>query len=305
MSGSTLVIGAGTNLGGRWSILRAARDLVAHRFGDAALRVAPVWETAPLGPPQPDYLNTAFALDFDGDLTDALARCLAVERSLGRERRERWGPRTLDLDLLWHASRHLVTDGLAVPHAGLRARAFALDPLLALVPDAVDPTDGAALAQVRALLPPSAAPSRLDEAFETHATVHTADEGFVVRAPDRADLLAAAAEAVGALMVVPRSVAPEVAVTLDLPWGDDTADDERLFTTLAEVLHHLDTRRFALRRAAVLDDSAARTRLVLLGEAWDESRHEIRGALKAITWHELAVGPRPEGPWEAHVIIDV
>ena len=71
MSGSTLVIGAGTNLGGRRSILRAARDLVAHRFGAAELRVAPVWETAPMGPPQPDYLNTAFALDFDGSLASA------------------------------------------------------------------------------------------------------------------------------------------------------------------------------------------------------------------------------------------
>ena len=305
MNGSTLVIGAGTNLGGRWSILRAARDLVADRFGAADLRVAPVWETAPMGPPQPDYLNTAFAFDFAGALPDALDRCLGVERVLGRERRERWGPRTLDLDLLWHATQRCSTAALAVPHPGLRARTFALDPLLALVPDAVDPTDGVAFASARALLPASDPPLALGDGFETRATVHTADEGFVVRAPDRADLLAAAAEAVGALMVVPASVAPRDAVAIELPWDEDAPDDERLFTCLAEVLNHLDTHRFALRRAAVVEDAPRRTRLVLLGEKWDESRHEIRGALKAITWHELAIGPAVDGRWEAHVVVDV
>ena len=154
MSGSTLVIGAGTNLGGRRSILRAARDLVAHRFGVADLRVAPVWETAPMGPPQPDYLNTAFALDFDGPLAAALELCLDIERALGRERRERWGARTLDLDLLWHASVSCDGAGLTVPHQGLRERTFALDPLLALVPDAVDPRDGTSLAASRSGLAP-------------------------------------------------------------------------------------------------------------------------------------------------------
>jgi len=253
MSGSTLVIGAGTNLGGRRSILRAARDLVAHRFGVADLRVAPVWETAPMGPPQPDYLNTAFALDFDGSLSAALELCLDIERALGRERRERWGARTLDLDLLWHESLSCDGDGLTVPHQGLRERTFALDPLLSLVPDALDPRDGTSLAAVRSALPASPPPTLLGEGFEAPPD-------------DRADALAAAAERVGAMNEGSLSVAPSTAVKLDLSWADGLRDDERLRAWVAAVTEALDARRLALRRAAVIEDSERLTRGLLFGE---------------------------------------
>lgn len=253
MSGSTLVIGAGTNLGGRRSILRAARDLVAHRFGVADLRVAPVWETAPMGPPQPDYLNTAFALDFDGPLASALELCLDIERALGRERRERWGARTLDLDLLWHASLSCEESGLTVPHQGLRERPFALDPLLALVPDAVDPRDGTSLAAVRRALPAAGPPSLLGEGFEALPG-------------DRADALAAAAEQVGALNEGSRTAAPATAVKLELSWTEGLRDDERLRAWVASVTEILDARRLVLRRAAVIEDSERLTRALLFGE---------------------------------------
>lgn len=253
MSGSTLVIGAGTNLGGRRSILRAARDLVAHRFGAAELRVAPVWETAPMGPPQPDYLNTAFALDFDGPLASALELCLDIERALGRERRERWGARTLDLDLLWHSSLCCEGPGLTVPHQGLRERAFALDPLLALVPDAVDPRDGVSLAAVRRTLP-VAGPSSL------------LGEGFEALPGDRADALAAAAEQVGALNEGSRTAAPATAVKLELSWAEALRDDERMRAWVASVTEVLDARRLVLRRAAVIEDSERLTRALLFGE---------------------------------------
>ncbi len=253
MSGYTLVIGAGTNLGGRRSILRAARDLVAHRFGVAELRVAPVWETAPMGPPQPDYLNTAFALDFRGALPDALDLCLDIERSLGRERRERWGPRTLDLDLLWHESMSCDGGGLTVPHQGLRERTFALDPLLALVPGAVDPRDGTALAEVRMALP-AAGPSTL------------LGDGFAGRPDDRADALAAVAEEIGATREGSRSAAPLTALKLERTWVDGLPDDERLREWTASVRELLDARRFALRRAAVIEDSERLTRALFFGE---------------------------------------
>ncbi|MDO9022506.1 MAG: 2-amino-4-hydroxy-6-hydroxymethyldihydropteridine diphosphokinase [Deltaproteobacteria bacterium] len=256
MNGSTLVIGAGTNLGGRRSILRAARDLVAHRFGVERVRVAPVWETAPMGPPQPDYLNTAFALDFDGSLSDALDLCLGVERSLGRERRERWGPRTLDLDLLWHASMRCDTAALSVPHRGLRERSFALDPLLALVPEARDPTDGASLAVVRATLAPAGPSTSLGDAFEA------APEGS--RGGDRAERLAAAAEALDSAGCTAR---PSEVIALELTWPDGLPDEERLASWCAAVRRRLDGQRFGLRRVATLEDSARRTRAVLLGES--------------------------------------
>jgi 2-amino-4-hydroxy-6-hydroxymethyldihydropteridine diphosphokinase len=266
MSGYTLVIGAGTNLGGRRSILRAARDLVAYRFGVADLRVAPVWETAPMGPPQPDYLNTAFALDFRGALPDALDRCLDIERALGRERRERWGPRTLDLDLLWHASMSCDGGGLTVPHQGLRERTFALDPLLALVPDAVDPRDGTALAEVRRALA-AAGPSTL------------LGDGFEARPDDRADALAAVAEEIGAKNDGSRSVSPATAVKLELPWADGVRDDERLRAWIASVTELLDARRFVLRRAAVIEDSERLTRGIFFGE----ERAPIGGARTSVT----------------------
>jgi 2-amino-4-hydroxy-6-hydroxymethyldihydropteridine diphosphokinase len=256
MNGSTLVIGAGTNLGGRRSILRAARDLVAHRFGVERVRVAPVWETAPMGPPQPDYLNTAFALDFDGSLTDALELCLGVERSLGRERRERWGPRTLDLDLLWHASMRCDTDSLAVPHRGLRERTFALDPLLALVPDARDPTDGATLAALRAALAPAGPSTPLGDA------VGVTPAGSC--GSDRAELLASAAEGVGEAQ---STVRPSEVIVLELDWPDGLPDEQRMASWCAAVRRRLDEQRFALRRVAILDDSPRRTRAALLGES--------------------------------------
>lgn len=256
MNGSTLVIGAGTNLGGRRSILCAARDLVAHRFGVERVRVAPVWENAPMGPPQPDYLNTAFALDFDGSLTDALELCLGVERSLGRERRERWGPRTLDLDLLWHASMRCDTDALAVPHRGLRERTFALDPLLALVPDALDPTDGASLAALRATLAPAGPSAPLGDSFEA------APAGS--RGGDRPELLAAAAEAVGQ---AGRTARPSEVIVLEQDWPEGLSDEGRVASWRAAVRRRLDEQRFGLRRVATLEDSPRRTRAALLGES--------------------------------------
>jgi 2-amino-4-hydroxy-6-hydroxymethyldihydropteridine diphosphokinase len=71
-----------------------------------------------------------------------LAVVLSIERELGRERRERWGPRVIDLDILWGDGVHVESNTLCVPHPALRERAFALLPLLELVPDASDPATG-------------------------------------------------------------------------------------------------------------------------------------------------------------------
>ena len=301
MSESTLVIGVGTNLGGRRSILRAARDLVAARFGASDLRVAPVWETPPMGPPQPDYLNTAFALELVGTLASALEQCIDIERSLGRERRQRWGARTLDLDLLWHAREHCHGPSLTIPHEGLRGRTFALDPLLALVPSAVDPTDGTLLAAVRATLPAGRAGTPLGDDFETHGT---GDRGVVVRADDRADGYAAAAEAIGARMVAPRSVHPRASLLLEQHWTDRLTEEARLGTWLAAVSARLDDGQFALRRVAVLVDSPGLTRAVLLGEHRDENRHEIREYLGPFAHRRLEVETGAGCGWTARFAFD-
>jgi 2-amino-4-hydroxy-6-hydroxymethyldihydropteridine diphosphokinase len=89
-------------------------------------------------------------LIFDGSPETLLAETLRIERLAGRERRERWGPRTLDLDILWIRDTRVSAPGLEVPHPRLRARAFALRPLIDVAPDAVDPADGVFYADVLA-----------------------------------------------------------------------------------------------------------------------------------------------------------
>jgi len=101
-----------------------------------------VWRTAPVGPPQPEFLNAAALVWYEGLPPRLLADLLAIEAELGRVRRERWGPRAIDLDFLWAEGVVLATASLTLPHPRLHERAFALAPMLELVPDARDPRTG-------------------------------------------------------------------------------------------------------------------------------------------------------------------
>ncbi|MBW2455703.1 MAG: 2-amino-4-hydroxy-6-hydroxymethyldihydropteridine diphosphokinase [Deltaproteobacteria bacterium] len=139
------VLGLGANLGDRLANLRAA---VAALSEVAELRItgrSSVYETPPAGgPPQPDYLNAAIALETNRSPPELLEQVLTIEQNLGRQRPDavRWGPRPIDIDILWLARDTCDSPGLKVPHPRLTARPFALVPLLELVPDAVDPTTG-------------------------------------------------------------------------------------------------------------------------------------------------------------------
>lgn len=101
-----------------------------------------VYETAPWGPPQPDYLNAAVLIETELTPLALLDALLSIERSLGRVRDVKWGPRTLDLDVLWIDGRVVDEPRLRVPHPHLFERAFALRPLLDVVPNARDPRTG-------------------------------------------------------------------------------------------------------------------------------------------------------------------
>ncbi|MEO8901373.1 MAG: 2-amino-4-hydroxy-6-hydroxymethyldihydropteridine diphosphokinase [Polyangiaceae bacterium] len=134
------VLGLGSNLGDRLGFLRAAaRKLQQHAQITA---ISALYETDPIGPQQPDYLNAAVRLRFELNPGQVLELLLGIERALGRERLERWGPRTLDLDLLHIAGQAVDVPGLVVPHRELARRAFALLPLLDVMPEATDPTTG-------------------------------------------------------------------------------------------------------------------------------------------------------------------
>jgi 2-amino-4-hydroxy-6-hydroxymethyldihydropteridine diphosphokinase len=106
-------------------------------------QAASLYETAPLGPAQPDFLNSAVLVSCALEPEMLLEQLLATERTLGRVRAERWGPRTIDLDILWIRGTAVDRSNLHVPHPGLTERAFAILPLLDVAPDASDPRTGA------------------------------------------------------------------------------------------------------------------------------------------------------------------
>jgi 2-amino-4-hydroxy-6-hydroxymethyldihydropteridine diphosphokinase len=136
------VVGIGANLGDRVGTMRAAVGRI-----DAVARIdarSRVYETAPVGNvDQPPFLNAAVSVAWSSTPEALLSALLAVEASLGRERRERWAPRTLDLDVLWIDGVVVTSGPLEVPHPRLLERAFAVVPLLDVAPDAVDPRTGA------------------------------------------------------------------------------------------------------------------------------------------------------------------
>lgn len=134
------VLGLGSNLGNRLEFFRlAVRELLPYAQITA---FSALYETVALGPAQPDYLNAAIRLKSGLNPSELLALQLEIERAAGRVRLERWGPRTLDLDLLYAAGQTVELPGLVVPHRELTRRAFALLPLLDVMPEAVDPANG-------------------------------------------------------------------------------------------------------------------------------------------------------------------
>ena len=115
----------GSNLGDREAHLAFARDALARLPESRVLGVSRVEETRALGPgPQGPYLNQMVLLETGLEPAALLARCRAIEDARGRERRERWGPRTLDLDIVRFGDRTVREPGLVVPHPELARRDF-------------------------------------------------------------------------------------------------------------------------------------------------------------------------------------
>jgi 2-amino-4-hydroxy-6-hydroxymethyldihydropteridine diphosphokinase len=136
----TAFVGIGSNLGDREDNLRRAVELLSAEDGIAVTGVSEIRETEPVGPvEQGPFLNGAVRIETDLGPRELLARLLAVEQRLGRVREERWGPRTIDLDLLLYGDEVIDEDGLTVPHPRLRERRFVLEPLADLAPKLVVP----------------------------------------------------------------------------------------------------------------------------------------------------------------------
>ena len=134
---SRAYIGLGANLGDREATIRRAVELLGAEPGIELVAVSTLRETDPVGyADQPPFLNGAVAVETELEPRALLDRLLAVERELGRVRDEvlRYGPRTIDLDLLLYGDRLVDEPGLAVPHPRLAERRFALEPLHELDP---------------------------------------------------------------------------------------------------------------------------------------------------------------------------
>ena len=135
-SGEPAYVGLGANLDDPIRQLRKALDALSVLPWCRLLRYSSLYRTPPLGPPsQPDYVNGAALLETDLTPLDFLDALQGIERSQGRRRgSERWGPRTLDLDLLLYGTRIMAEERLCLPHPQMHRRAFVLVPLAEIAP---------------------------------------------------------------------------------------------------------------------------------------------------------------------------
>ncbi len=138
----------GSNLGDRLETLRRAVALLDAAEGVEVVRSSRVFETDPVGPPQPAYLNAVLEIRTELEPRALLDACRAAEAALGRVRGERWGPRTLDVDVLTFDARTVDEPDLTIPHPRMHERAFVLVPLRELDPDPMLP-GGRSLATLR------------------------------------------------------------------------------------------------------------------------------------------------------------
>jgi 2-amino-4-hydroxy-6-hydroxymethyldihydropteridine diphosphokinase len=147
-------LGLGSNVGERLEMLQRAVDLLHADPRTRVDAVSSVYETVPVGgPPQDDFLNLAVRVATRRSPVALLALCHAVESALGRVREARWGPRTIDADILLYGQRVVDLPRLQVPHPRLLSRAFALVPLIEVAPGQRLP-DGRSLPAALATLAP-------------------------------------------------------------------------------------------------------------------------------------------------------
>jgi 2-amino-4-hydroxy-6-hydroxymethyldihydropteridine diphosphokinase len=146
-------IGLGGNLGDRMENLSLAVARLAREPGLFLRRASRVYETEPVGAPQPRYLNAVAEIYTVLSARALLRVLLSVEEGMGRVRRERWTAREIDLDLLLFGDRVIDEWRLQVPHLQLEQRAFALVPLCELAPHMVHPRLGVTVDELRQRLP--------------------------------------------------------------------------------------------------------------------------------------------------------
>ncbi|MBX2900081.1 MAG: 2-amino-4-hydroxy-6-hydroxymethyldihydropteridine diphosphokinase [Cyclobacteriaceae bacterium] len=139
MNDQSLILLLGSNQGNRVEMLAQAQQRLHTKFG-AALLKSSVYQTQAWGNTrQPDFLNQVISYDFTGTALQALHLTQQIELELGRVRNQPWGPRTIDIDILYFGQLVYQTDGLVIPHPALHLRRFTLAPLAEIFPDFLHP----------------------------------------------------------------------------------------------------------------------------------------------------------------------
>ncbi len=134
-------IALGANLGDREANIRSALDKLNRTPGVAVTKVSPLMENPAVGgpPDSPAFLNAAAQFLTSLSAPALLNRLLEIEHEIGRIRREKWGPRPIDLDLLLYDDQVLKVPGLTLPHPLMHQRRFVLEPLAQIAPEAMHP----------------------------------------------------------------------------------------------------------------------------------------------------------------------
>jgi 2-amino-4-hydroxy-6-hydroxymethyldihydropteridine diphosphokinase len=137
-----LFLSLGGNLGNTREIFEGAYPLIEKKIGKISV-YSSIYQTQAWGPiPQDDFLNQVLLVSTTLNPQACLTEMLAIEKKFGRERKERWGPRTLDLDLLYYGDLIIAEADLVVPHPRIAERKFILTPLAEIAPLFEDPVSG-------------------------------------------------------------------------------------------------------------------------------------------------------------------
>lgn len=137
-----LFLSLGGNLGNTQEIFEGAYPLIEKKIGKIAV-YSSIYQTEAWGPiPQADFLNQVVLVTTSLKPEACLKELLKIEREFGRERKERWGPRTLDLDILYYGDVTIAESDLSIPHPRIAERKFILTPLAEIAPLFEDPSTG-------------------------------------------------------------------------------------------------------------------------------------------------------------------
>lgn len=143
----TVFLSLGSNLGSRLSQLQKATQAIGEIA--SVEKTSSVYETAPVGPIiQGDYLNMVLEIRTEHTPQDLMLHLLHVEKSLGRQRDVKWGPRSIDIDILFYDQLVLNTAGLTIPHAYYSERRFVVEPLCEIAPEWICPVRGKTMHEI-------------------------------------------------------------------------------------------------------------------------------------------------------------